>query len=117
MLTNPDRVTEHGRVTVREAEALTKANRNTIKDHLSKLVDARRLVRRGRSRGIWYEIKSGNRRNERAALDVLITDDSNPPDHLDHTSSSLVLGLQRRDDTDAGEGLFAACPSGRAREP
>lgn len=48
-------VAEHGRVTVREAEALTQANRNTIKDHLSKLVDAGRLVRRGRSRGTWYE--------------------------------------------------------------
>lgn len=48
-------VTEHGRVTVREATALTEANRNTIKDHLGKLVDAGRLVRRGRGRGTWYE--------------------------------------------------------------
>ena len=48
-------VAEHGRVTVREAEALTRANRNTIKIHLAKLVDAGRLVRRGRGRGTWYE--------------------------------------------------------------
>lgn len=48
-------VDEHGRVTVREAEALTKANRNTIKHHLGKLVDAGRLKRRGRGRGTWYE--------------------------------------------------------------
>lgn len=48
-------VAEHGRVTVREGEALTKANRNTIKDHLGKLVDAGRLTRRGRGRGTWYE--------------------------------------------------------------
>ena len=48
-------VNEHGRVTVREAAALTKANRNTIKDHLGKLVDAGRLVRRGQGRGTWYE--------------------------------------------------------------
>ena len=48
-------VAEHGRVTVRDAEALTKANRNTIKDHLGKLVDAGILVRRGRGRGTWYE--------------------------------------------------------------
>ncbi len=48
-------VAEHGRVTVREAAALTKANRNTIKDHLGKLVAAGKLVRRGRSRGTWYE--------------------------------------------------------------
>jgi Fic family protein len=48
-------VSEHGRVTVREAAAVTQANRNTIKDHLGKLVSARRLVRRGRGRGTWYE--------------------------------------------------------------
>ncbi|MCP4600779.1 MAG: Fic family protein [Proteobacteria bacterium] len=48
-------VNEHGRVTVREAAALTKANRNTIKDHLGKLVGAGRLVRRGQGRGTWYE--------------------------------------------------------------
>ena len=48
-------VNEHGHVTVREAAALTNANRNTIKDHLRKLVDAGRLVRRGQGRGTWYE--------------------------------------------------------------
>ncbi|MBN2495456.1 MAG: Fic family protein [Deltaproteobacteria bacterium] len=48
-------VAEHGRVTVREAAVLTKANRNTIKDHLGKLVMAGRLARRGRGRGTWYE--------------------------------------------------------------
>ena len=48
-------VNEHGRVTVREAAALTKTNRNTIKDHLRKLVDAGQLVRRGQGRGSWYE--------------------------------------------------------------
>lgn len=48
-------VAGHGRVTVRETEALTQANRNTIKDHLGKLVRAGRLLRRGRGRGTWYE--------------------------------------------------------------
>ena len=48
-------VREHGRVTVREAAAITQANRNTIKDHLRQLVNAGRLVRRGQSRGTWYE--------------------------------------------------------------
>lgn len=48
-------VAEHGRVTVREAAVLTEANRNTIKDHLTKLVVAGRMVRRGRGRGTWYE--------------------------------------------------------------
>ncbi len=48
-------VREHGRVTVRDATAITRANRNTIKDHLTKLVNAGHLVRRGRGRGTWYE--------------------------------------------------------------
>ena len=48
-------VNEHGRVTVREAAAITRANRNTIKDHLGKLVAAGALARRGRGRGTWYE--------------------------------------------------------------
>ncbi len=48
-------VAKHGRVTVRDAATLTRANRNTIKDHLGKLVDGGRLVRRGRGRGTWYE--------------------------------------------------------------
>ncbi len=48
-------VREHGRVTVREAVAVTGANRNTIKDHLAKLVGGERLVKRGQGRGTWYE--------------------------------------------------------------
>ena len=46
---------EHGHVTVREAQALTGASRNTIKDHLARLVAAGRLIRCGRGRGTWYE--------------------------------------------------------------
>ena len=48
-------VLEHGRVTVREGAVLTGANRNTIKDHLKRLVDGGRLRRCGRGRGTWYE--------------------------------------------------------------
>jgi len=48
-------VREHGRLTVREATALTGANRNTVKDHLRRLVNSGRLARRGRGRGTWYE--------------------------------------------------------------
>ena len=48
-------VREHGRLTVREAEALTGANRNTIKDHFKRLVNSGHLARRGRGRGTWYE--------------------------------------------------------------
>lgn len=48
-------VQEHGRVTVREASAVTNASRNTIKDHLKQLVRAGHLTQRGRGRGTWYE--------------------------------------------------------------
>ena len=48
-------VREHGRVTVREAAAITGANRNTVKDHLKQLVRAGHLAKRGRGRGTWYE--------------------------------------------------------------
>jgi Fic family protein len=48
-------VREYGRVTVREAAAITQANRSTIKEHLKQLVDAGRLARHGQGRGTWYE--------------------------------------------------------------
>ena len=46
---------EHGRVTIRDATALTGANRNTVKIHVQHLVKAGRLVPRGRGKGTWYE--------------------------------------------------------------
>ncbi len=48
---------EHGRVTVKESETLLGANRNTIKDHLKRLVESGYLIKRGRGRGTWYEKK------------------------------------------------------------
>jgi predicted ArsR family transcriptional regulator len=48
-------VRQHGRVTVREAAAAFGANRNTVKDHLKRLVQAGRLSPRGRGKGTWYE--------------------------------------------------------------
>jgi Fic family protein len=48
-------VEDHGKITVREAVSLTGANRNTIKVHLKQLVNAGRLVKRGRGKGTWYE--------------------------------------------------------------
>lgn len=48
-------VEEHGRITVREGVALTGASRNTIKDHLRRLVQSGQLTRQGRGRGTWYE--------------------------------------------------------------
>jgi Fic family protein len=49
-------VRDHGRVTVQQAVAATDANRNTIKDHLGRLVSLGHLARRGRGRGTWYEL-------------------------------------------------------------
>jgi Fic family protein len=48
-------VDSHGRITVRQAVALTGANRNTIKHHLKQLVTAGKLMPRGTGRGTWYE--------------------------------------------------------------
>jgi Fic family protein len=50
-----DIIREHGRVTVREVVSLTGANRNTIKDHINRLVRAGHLTRYGHGRGTWYE--------------------------------------------------------------
>lgn len=47
---------EHGRLTVAQASKLTGANRNTVKDHLSKLTKAGQLVRHGAGRGTWYAL-------------------------------------------------------------
>lgn len=47
---------ERGRVTVAEAEKLTGANRNTIKDHLKALTRDGHIVLHGAGRGAWYGI-------------------------------------------------------------
>ena len=44
----------HGRLTVAMAVELTGANRNTVKDHLSRLTRAGHLARHGAGRGAWY---------------------------------------------------------------
>jgi len=45
---------ERGRVTVADAEKVTGANRNTIKDHLKALTRAGHLEQHGAGRGAWY---------------------------------------------------------------
>jgi Fic family protein len=45
---------ERGRVTVGELAKLTGASRNTLKGHVSALVEAGQLVRHGHGRGTWY---------------------------------------------------------------
>lgn len=47
---------DHGRLTVGAAVKLTGANRNTVKDHLSRLTKAGHLARRGAGRGTWYAL-------------------------------------------------------------
>ena len=45
---------EHGRLTVVMAVEFTGADRNTVKDHLSRLTRAGHLARHGAGRGAWY---------------------------------------------------------------
>ena len=47
---------EHGRLTVATAVELTGANRNTVKDHLSRLTKAGHMARHGAGRGAWYSL-------------------------------------------------------------
>ncbi len=47
---------QHGRLTLSDTQAMTQANRNTLKLHLRQLVQAGRLRLLGRGRGSWYEI-------------------------------------------------------------
>jgi hypothetical protein len=47
---------EHGRVTMKDMVILTRASRNTLKDHFRKLVENRQLTIHGKSRGVWYRI-------------------------------------------------------------
>jgi Fic family protein len=48
---------EHGRVTMADAVRLTGTSRNTLKEHLRKLVRQGRLQLRGSGRGVWYELR------------------------------------------------------------
>ena len=47
---------ERGHVTISEIAKGTGANRNTIKDHVTALVDKAHLVRQGAGRGTWYAL-------------------------------------------------------------
>ncbi len=47
-------VKEHGRSTIGDIELITKANRNTIKVRLRKLVEDGFLTRHGKAKGTWY---------------------------------------------------------------
>src|SRR5258706_3570956 len=45
---------ERGHVTISDIAKATRANRNTIKDHVTALVEKAHLLRRGAGRGTWY---------------------------------------------------------------
>ncbi len=47
---------ERGHVTISDITKATSANRNTIKDHVTALVDKAHLVRHGAGRGTWYAL-------------------------------------------------------------
>ena len=47
---------EHGRVTMKDMLILTKASRNTLKDHFRSLVENRHLIMQGKGRGVWYRL-------------------------------------------------------------
>ncbi len=49
-----DLVRDQGRMTIGEAEKLTQANRNTLKQHFRSLVADGHLVLNGAGRGAWY---------------------------------------------------------------
>ncbi|HYE36665.1 Fic family protein [Methylocaldum sp.] len=48
---------EHGRVTIGDAIKLTKASRNTLKQHFRALVERGHLNQHGSGRGVWYELR------------------------------------------------------------
>ena len=47
-------VKEHGRATISDIEAITRANRNTIKVRLRELVTDGLLAKHGKAKGTWY---------------------------------------------------------------
>jgi len=47
---------ERGHVTISDIAKATGANRNTIKDHVTALVEKAHLLRRGAGRGTWYSL-------------------------------------------------------------
>ena len=48
---------EYGRLTVKDAVALTKANRNTIKKHITRLTQHGVFAQEGKGKGAWYRLQ------------------------------------------------------------
>ena len=47
---------EHGRITMADVIKATGSNRNTLKEHIRKLIHDGRLVKHGEGRGAWYDL-------------------------------------------------------------
>ncbi|MGB5633771.1 MAG: Fic family protein [Waterburya sp.] len=47
---------EHGRITTKEIENYTKANRSTIKTRINELIEMKKLARNGKGRSTWYSL-------------------------------------------------------------
>lgn len=52
-----DYVRDHGRITIGEAVTITRANRNTLKEHFRTLLERNLLALYGKGRGAWYGLK------------------------------------------------------------
>lgn len=50
-------IKDHGRITVRDVETMTRANRNTIKVHIRDLKADGYLLQHGQGKGTWYTLK------------------------------------------------------------
>ena len=54
-----DHAKEHGRVTIGNVIRATGASRNTLKDHLRRLVEQGHLLQHGKGKGTWYVLCDG----------------------------------------------------------
>ena len=54
-----DHAKEHGRVTIGNVIRATGASRNTLKDHLKRLVEQGHLLQHGKGKGTWYGLSDG----------------------------------------------------------
>jgi Fic family protein len=50
-------IQQHGRLSVRDLESITSANRSTLKKHLQELVESKYLLRHGKGRATWYTVQ------------------------------------------------------------
>ena len=46
---------DQGQIAINDVVTASKANRNTVKVHLRKLVEMGRLTKHGAGRGVWYQ--------------------------------------------------------------